>query len=181
MVPNQDNWQPQLVSYVHHKWHTDTICEIDLVKPQEMSLKSFHTVSYVVVHFGDIPAECIARVVAHDQTFLREIPSEVGRTERTCNPSRFPCIGWPIAGPRSTAEKARSHRELCQFRFAVSKFGLTENCSSVNTKGTEVDKRTSKLYSKQGNIDITEPMTFDEMTQCDMCKEHNARGNLFCK
>ena len=35
------------------------------------------------------------------------------RTARTGNPSRFPCIGWPTAWPRSTTKEAESHQELC--------------------------------------------------------------------
>ena len=32
---------------------------------------------FVVVQFGDVPAECIARIVGHDQAILYERPSEV--------------------------------------------------------------------------------------------------------
>ena len=67
------SWQPQLVLCVHHKWHTDTVYEIDLVKAQDMD----QTLSYAVVHFGDIPEECIAGVVGHDQSILHERPSQV--------------------------------------------------------------------------------------------------------
>ena len=35
-VLDRKSWEPQLVPYVHHKWHTDTICGTDLVKVQEM-------------------------------------------------------------------------------------------------------------------------------------------------
>ena len=40
-VPEQKSWEPQLVIFVHSKWHTDTIYEIDLVKAQSMGLNSF--------------------------------------------------------------------------------------------------------------------------------------------
>ena len=83
----------QLVLYVHHKWQTDTIYETNLLKAQDMCLKAYQTFSYAVVHFGDVRAECSARVVGHDQPFLHARPSEVGRTARTSDPSRCPCIG----------------------------------------------------------------------------------------
>ena len=72
---DQKSWKPQIVAYVHHKWHTDTIYETDVA--QEMGLQVDQTVSCVVVHFGDVPAERISRVVGHDQTRLCERPSEV--------------------------------------------------------------------------------------------------------
>ena len=71
---HQKSWQPQIVPHVHHKWHTDIVYEIGLVKEQKMVLKFFHDFSCAVVHFGDIPAECIARVVGHDQTIMYERP-----------------------------------------------------------------------------------------------------------
>ena len=42
---NQKSWKPQIVPYA-----------------QELGLTCFQTFSYVVVHFGDIPPECIARI-----------------------------------------------------------------------------------------------------------------------
>ena len=49
---------------------------------QDMGLKFFQTFSYAVVHFGVVVAQCIARVVAHDQTILHERPSEVTQYDR---------------------------------------------------------------------------------------------------
>ena len=63
--------------FVHNEWHTDTIREHDLVKAQDMGPQFHQTFSFAVVHFGDIPAECIASVVGHDQTILFERPSQV--------------------------------------------------------------------------------------------------------
>ena len=51
-APERKSWEPQLVPYFHHKWHTDTIYDIDLVKAKEMDLKCNQTFSYAVVHFG---------------------------------------------------------------------------------------------------------------------------------
>ena len=63
-------WEPQLVPHVQHKWHTDNCIEMDLVKAQEMGPTFYKTCSYAVVHFGDVPVECIARVVGHDENDL---------------------------------------------------------------------------------------------------------------
>ena len=63
-------WSHSSVLTFTHKWHTDTIYEIDLVKVQDMGLKFYQIFSYAVVHFGDVPAECIARVVAYDENDL---------------------------------------------------------------------------------------------------------------
>ena len=42
-----------------------------------------------------------------------------------------------------------------------------------------MDAPTAAVYSEQGNMDITELMVIDEMTQCEKCKEHNAKGMSF--
>ena len=62
---------------IHDKCHSGTIYEIDLVKAHDTGLKFYQTFSYAVVRFGDVPAECVARVVGHDDTILCERPSEV--------------------------------------------------------------------------------------------------------
>ena len=61
-VLNPKSWVPQIVLHVHHKWHTDTIYEIDLVKTQDMDLKYYQTFSYAVVSFGGIPAPVAEKV-----------------------------------------------------------------------------------------------------------------------
>ena len=71
----QNGLEPQLVPYDHHTWRTDTILETDLVKAQEMSRIFCQTFSNAAVHFGDVQAECIARVDEHDLTILYERPS----------------------------------------------------------------------------------------------------------
>ena len=58
-------------------WHTNTIYDIDLVTAHDMGLKIYQTFSDAVVHFGDVPAECITRVVGHNETILCERQSEV--------------------------------------------------------------------------------------------------------
>ena len=60
-VLDRKSWQPLLVLYVQHKWHTDTGDEIDVVKTEDMGL----------------PAECTTRAVGPDQMILYERPSEV--------------------------------------------------------------------------------------------------------
>ena len=69
-TPDQKSGQPQLVPYVHHKWHTDTFYDIGLVKAQEM------------VHFGDVRAECIARVVGHIKRSCTKDHQKLHRTLR---------------------------------------------------------------------------------------------------
>ena len=56
-IPDRTSGEPPLVPPVH------------LVKAQEMGLTIYPTFSYLVVHFEDTPAECIARV-GQDQTNL---------------------------------------------------------------------------------------------------------------
>ena len=60
---DQKSWKPQVVPSVDHKWHTDTTYEIDLVKAQNMGLQIYPPFSYAVVEFGDVPADCVARLV----------------------------------------------------------------------------------------------------------------------
>ena len=79
----------KLGATTHQKWHTDIIYETDLVKPQEMGLTFYQQIGYGVVCFGDIPAECTARVVGHDQTVLNARPSEVTLKDQG-NPNGFP-------------------------------------------------------------------------------------------
>ena len=50
---------------------------MDLIKARQIDLKFGGTFSSAVVHFGDIPAECIAKVVGYDQTIFCERPSEI--------------------------------------------------------------------------------------------------------
>ena len=69
-VPGQKSCEPLLVPYVDHKWHTHTVYATDLVKALEMGQTVYRTSSYAALHFGDIAAECIARVVGHEQIFL---------------------------------------------------------------------------------------------------------------
>ena len=87
MVFDQRSWKFQIVPYVHHKWPTDTVHEIELVKARDLGLKFHQTFSYAVVHFGDIPAECVARVVGHDQTDSYESALEVA-CKRTSSVAR---------------------------------------------------------------------------------------------
>ena len=78
---------------------------------------------------------------------------------------------------------ARSHRELRYFHFCIPpiKMSWQKNYFSFKIKGTEEDERTTELYSKQGNTDITELVGIDEMTQSEICKEHNAKERSCCK
>ena len=59
-----------------------TIYEINLIRARDMGLQFYRTFSDAVVHFGDIPADCIARVVGHDQTILHERPLEAAHQSK---------------------------------------------------------------------------------------------------
>ena len=61
-IRNKDERFLQKVSQVTYR----RSYEIDHVKAQDMGLKFYQTFSCAVVHIGDIPAECIARVVSND-------------------------------------------------------------------------------------------------------------------
>ena len=76
-VLDLESLQPQLVPYVHRMWHTDMACESYQVKAQKDMSKNSPILSCTIVHFGDIPAECIVRVVGHDETIFFERPSQV--------------------------------------------------------------------------------------------------------
>ena len=77
-------------------------------------------------------------------------------------------------------KEARSHPELCQFHFkSPHRKELEEELRKYQVKGTEVDERAADLYSKQGLTDITELVVIDETTQCEKCKEHDAKRKVF--
>ena len=62
-VLDQKSWQPHKVPYGHHKWHTDTDYEIDLVKAQDVGLQLLPNIRLCCC---SLLAECSARVVGHD-------------------------------------------------------------------------------------------------------------------
>ena len=105
-------------------------------KAQIMGFKFYQTFSHGLVHFGDIPAECIARVIGHDQTILYERPSDVAL-----------CASAIQADVRASGDRLldqdRCHKELCEFHFAISKRRRANEStpSQYQDKGTEVDER----------------------------------------
>ena len=105
-----ENWEPQLVPYVHHR-HTDTICEIDVVQSTKNGSKILFKHSVLLLFTSETTGQN-AWQESSDTIRLFSLFTIRRRTTRTGNPSRCPCIGRPTAGPRSTAEKARSHQEL---------------------------------------------------------------------
>ena len=120
----------------------------DTLQQTQTATKLYHTFGYVVVHFGDVPAEYVARVVGHDQTILYERPSEVA----------------PHA-PAIRADLRASGKRLLYPSQQQKRLNLIRNClNSILQalrrkeleKGTEVDARTAELYSEHGNTDITE-------------------------
>ena len=158
-VPHLKNRQPQLVLSVHQKWHTDTIYEIDLINAQEMGLTYFQSFSYVVFHFGDIPAECIiARVVGYDQTILHERRSEVA-PHTLARQEDFRASGGRLHDP--------DHKHLTE--KSLKKIYLLQ----YQEKGSEVNARTAEWHSAQGNADLSDLMVIDDLVQCKACKIHS--------
>ena len=60
-------------------WQTETIYEIDVVQAQDLNPDLTFTDD--VVHFGDVPADCVARAVGHDgRSCAKDITSGAART-----------------------------------------------------------------------------------------------------
>ena len=127
---------------------------MDLVKAQEMGLKLVQTFSVALVHKGDIPAECIARVVGHDQTILFESPSEL---------SNDPAIQADVRASGGRLLDPDQHRKRLRLNMncansispAFHEDEPEKELLQYQIQGTEVDERTAELHSKQGNTDVT--------------------------
>ena len=78
-----------------------------------MGLTIVQTFSYAVVHFGDFPATCTARVVGHDQTVLYERPSEVTLNGPAIEEDARAAGGRLLDQVQQQRKLARSHYELC--------------------------------------------------------------------
>ena len=128
--------------YVHHKWHTDTVCETDLVRAEDMGQKFYQPFSYVVVQFGDVPAVCIARIVGHDQAILHERPSEVAPHAPAMQ------ADFRVSSILQVSHTDELETELLQYQIQATKKG----------------KHTAELYCKQGSTDITELVGINETT-----------------
>ena len=48
-VLDQKGWKPQIVPYIHHKWHADTIDDIDMVKAQDMGPEFYHSIMLLFI------------------------------------------------------------------------------------------------------------------------------------
>ena len=129
-----------------------------------MGQTSYQTSSCVVVHFGDIPAENIARVVdrTHQQSKKMSVRGVADCLTKIISRRRLDFIRTCIRFNVQSPNKDELTKELLQYQEA----------------GTEV---TAELCSKQGNTHITEVVVIDEMAQCEVCEEHNAKGKSFCK
>ena len=88
-IPNHNSRQPQLVPYVHNTWHTDAVYETHLVSTQyglQLCLCSLRR------HSSRMYCKC--RRIRSDDLVWKTIRS---RTAITGDPTRCPCIGWPVA------------------------------------------------------------------------------------
>ena len=94
-----------------------------------MSPTFYQPFSCAVVHCGDVPAECIARVVGHDKKDLCERPLQDFRAsgER------------PVASPRAETKEARVNSIIH---------------APYQQRGTEVNTRRAELYSEEGDTDL---------------------------
>ena len=167
---SESDWtslQPQLVPYVHHTWHTGTTCDMDLVKAQEMGLKFFQIFSYAVLPFGDIPADCIARVVGHDQTILYERSSEVAPSAPAIH-AEFRVSGDRLLD-QDQQQKGLDFIESCVTFVLQSPYldELTKELRQSQQTDMEMYKRTAEFFTKQGNTDITELMIIGAMAQSE--------------
>ena len=145
-----------------------------------MGLKFFQTFICVAVHVGDVPAECIARVVGHDQAILYERPPEVA--------PRAPAIQEAVraSGNRlHDPDQQQKRLDLIKkyFNFFVQaphRKELEEELFRYQErKYMEVNSRTAKLYSEQGNANISEHMVIDEMIQCKVCQKTQCKRKVF--
>ena len=179
-VPDRKSCQPRIVPSVHHKWHTETVCEDDLVKAKDVGLKFYETLSYADVHFGQVPSECFARVDGHEQTILHERPLEVAPHAPAIQADVRASGGRLLNKGQQQKKGPISSKIFLSFYKHLTEKSFKKNCFSIKKKGMEVNARTAELYSEQCNTDITELAVIDETTQCEKCKEHNAEGKSFC-
>ena len=100
--------KPQIVHHAPHKRHTDAFYELDLAKAQDTGLQFYQNFSYAVVHFGDVPAECIARGLGHEQTILYVRP---------CRSADFRASGGRLLHSDQKQKRLDLVRKLCQFHL----------------------------------------------------------------
>ena len=128
---------------------------------------------------GDIRAECIARVVGHEQTVSDELPLVVALAIQAID-ADFCASGDQLLQKNNIRKKF----DLIQFcvNFVLhcpNQDEPTKGPLQYQEKGTEVVAHTAELQSKEGNTDISEPVVIDETAQCEKCKEHNAKRKVF--
>ena len=86
----QNSWQPQLVLHIHHKWHTGTFYETDLVTEQSRSklLPCLPNIQLCCCSLWRRPSRmyCKSHFTRSNELVRKTIR---GRTARTSNPSRF--------------------------------------------------------------------------------------------
>ena len=145
------------------------MCEIGMVKAQDMCLTFYQTFSDATVHFGDVPAECIARVVGHDQTILFE-HQKSHRTHRQSKNISVHQVTDCLTETKDKRGSTSSGIVLLPFNNSVTEQSFKKNNFSINKKkSTEVNTRTTKLYREQGITDRSMLVVIDEMIQCKVC------------
>ena len=84
-ILDQKGWKPQIVPYVHHKWHADTIDDIDMVKAQDMGPEFYH--SFVQFVIWETFQQSVLQSL---DTIKRSCTKDDQKSQRTGNPSGFP-------------------------------------------------------------------------------------------
>ena len=133
-----------------------------------MGLQFYQSFSHAVVHFGDIPKNCTARVEGHDQTILHERPSEVTLND--------PAIQANVrASGDRLVDKDQQQKRLDLIRNCVT--SILQAPSQKRGKWTHAQRSCTVT---QGHTDITKLIVADDTTLCEKYREHNVKWKSFC-
>ena len=119
----------------------------------DFSLTFYQTFSYAVVHFGDIPATCVA-------IFVPSCTKDHQKSHRTHWQSK------QISVHLVTDCLTQMNNKRGSISSGIVSIPFC-NRLTEKRKNTELTERTAELYSKQGNADIPELVIIDETTQCE--------------
>ena len=175
-VLDQKRWQPQIVPYVHHKWHADTVWS----KHTEGS-KFISTTSVMLL----VTSKTIQQNALQDQlgTIKGSCTKDRQKSRRTHqeNQADF-CASGDRLLDRDQQQKRLDLPKNCVSSIlqAPQREELDEQLFQNQDKRTKVDARTAEKNSKQGNIDTTELAVIDETTQCEVVQRTHAKGKTCC-
>ena len=115
---------------------------MNLAEAQDIGPNFDQTFSYAAVHFGDVPAECIARVVGHDPTILYERPPEVALHAPTSQQD-FRASDDLLLDPDQKQKRLDLIRHCVPFCKRLTEKSLKKNLLQHQEKGTAVNTRTA--------------------------------------